>query len=205
MTYNPRGFTNIGAINMNRPFVNGNREQTNNFTVDGLDVNETIDNRVAYQPSPDALAEISVETNNYAADIGNVGGAVVSSVIKSGTNQFRGNAFEFYRNSDFDANTWENNRSGAAKQERKQHISGGTFGGPIVQQRLFFFGDYQGSRQDAPGFGTASVAPAVVAPRRPVERGDASIRDPRTGQPFPGNQIPASAHQPDGARAAERH
>jgi hypothetical protein len=51
-TYNPRGFTNIGAINMNRPFVNGNREQTNNFTVDGFDVNETIDNRVAYQRFP---------------------------------------------------------------------------------------------------------------------------------------------------------
>ena len=87
VTYNPRGFTNIGSVNMNRPFVNGNREQTNNFTVDGLDVNETIDNRVAYQPIPDALAEISVETNNYAADVGNVGGAVISSVIKSGANQ----------------------------------------------------------------------------------------------------------------------
>ena len=136
---------------MNRPFVNGNREQTNNFTVDGLDVNETIDNRVAYQPSPDALAEISVETNNYAADVGNVGGAVISNVIKSGGNQFRGNVFEFYRNSDFDANTWENNRSGAPRQERKQHIFGGTLGGPIVKDKLFFFADYQGSRQDAPG------------------------------------------------------
>jgi Carboxypeptidase regulatory-like domain/TonB dependent receptor len=191
MTYNPRGFTNIGAINSNRPFVNGNREQTNNFTVDGFDVNETIDNRVSYQPSPDALAEISVETNNYTADTGNVGGAVVASVIKSGTNQFRGNAFEFYRNSDFDANTWENNRSGAPKQERKQHIAGGTFGGPIVRQRLFFFADYQGSRQDAPGFGTASVAPAAW------RTGDLSsvavvIRDPRTGLPFPGNQIPGN-------------
>src|SRR4029453_11969384 len=70
VTYNPRGFTNIGSVKMNRPFVNGNREQTKNFTVDGLDVNETIDNRVAYQPIPDALAEISVETNNYAADVG---------------------------------------------------------------------------------------------------------------------------------------
>ena len=84
MTYNPRGFTNIGSMNMNRPFVNGNREQTNNFTVDGLDVNETIDNRVAYQPVPDALAEISVETNNYARRVGNVGGASINSVIKSG-------------------------------------------------------------------------------------------------------------------------
>lgn len=190
VTYNPRGFTNIGSINMNRPFVNGNREQTNNFTVDGLDVNETIDNRVAYQPIPDALAEISVETNNYGADVGNVGGAVISSVIKSGANRFQGNAFEFYRNSDFDANTWENNRSGAAKQERKQHIFGGTLGGPIVKNHLFFFGDYQGSRQDAPGFVTQSLAPEAW------RRGDLSsvstqIRDPLTGLPFAGNQIPA--------------
>ena len=86
--------------------MNGNREQTNNYTVDGVDMNETIDNRVAYQPSPDALAEISVETNNYAADTGNVAGAVISNVIKSGANEFHGNAFEFYRNSEIDANTW---------------------------------------------------------------------------------------------------
>ena len=189
---------------MNRPFVNGNREQTNNFTVDGFDVNETIDNRVAYQPSPDALAEISVETNNYAADIGNVGGAVVGSVIKSGTNSFRGNAFEFYRNSDFDANTWENNRSGAAKQERTQHIYGGTLGGPISSDKLFFFGDYQGSRQDAPGFGTASVAPEAW--RRgdlsSVARASSAIRV--TGQPFPGNQIPLDRISADRAGAAER-
>ena len=180
---------------MNRPFVNGNREQTNNFTVDGLDVNETIDNRVSYQPSPDALAEISVETNNYAADTGNVGGAVISNVIKSGANQFRGNVFEFYRNSDFDANTWENNRSGAPRQERKQHIFGGTLGGPILKDKLFFFVDYQGSRQDAPGSTTASVAPEAW------RRGDLSsvttpIRDPVTGLPFPGNQIPVGRFSP---------
>lgn len=195
MTYNPRGFTNIGSINMNRPFVNGNREQTNNFTVDGFDVNETIDNRVAYQPIPDALAEISVETNNYAADAGNVGGAVISNVIKSGTNDYHGNAFEFYRNSRFDANTWENNRSGAPKQKRTQHIYGGTFGGPIARGQVFFFADYQGSRQEAPGSATASVAPEAW------RRGDLSsvnvvIRDPLTGLPFPGNQIPASRISP---------
>jgi len=195
ITYNPRGFTNIGSVNMNRPFVNGNREQTNNFTVDGLDVNETIDNRVSYQPIPDALAEISVETNNYAADVGNVGGAVINSVVKSGANQFHGNAFEFYRNSDFDANTWENNRSSAAKQERKQHIFGGTFGGRLIPDTLFFFADYQGSRHDAPGFATASVAPEAW------RHGDLSsistqIRDPRTGLPFPGNQIPPDRISP---------
>src|SRR3989442_12754135 len=89
--------------------------------VDGVDMNESIDNLVAYQPSPDALAEISVETNNYAADTGNVAAAVLSNAIKSGTNRVPGNAFEFYRNSDFDANTTANNRSKAPRQEPKQH------------------------------------------------------------------------------------
>ncbi len=199
VTPSPRGFIGIGTYNLNRPFVNGNREQTNNYLVDGVDVNETIDNHVAYQPSPDALAEISVETNNYAADVGNVAGAVFSSVVKSGANQFRGNAFEFYRNSDFDANTWENNRSGAPRQERKQNIFGATLGGPIVKDKLFFFADYQGSIQDAPGFATASVAPEAW------RHGDLSsvsvtIRDPLTGLPFPGNRIPESRISPN-ARA----
>ena len=204
VTYNPRGFTNIGSVNMNRPFVNGNREQTNNFTVDGLDVNETIDNRVAYQPSPDALAEISVETNNYAADVGNVGGAVISNVIKSGGNQFRGNVFEFYRNSDFDANTWENNRSGAPRQERKQHIFGGTLGGPIVKDKLFFFADYQGSRQDAPGLRDGVGRARGVAARRPVEHHHPHPRSAH-GAALPRQPDPARPDQPDRARDPERH
>ena len=100
MTPNPSSFTAIRNFGGGRPFVNGNREQTNNYTIDGVDMNESIDNLVAYQPSPDALAEISVETNNYAADTGNVAGAVISNVIKSGSNSFHGNVFEFYRNSE---------------------------------------------------------------------------------------------------------
>ena len=178
-----------------RPYVNGNREQTNNYTIDGVDMNETIDNLVAYQPSPDALAEISVETNNYSADTGNVAGAVISNVIKSGSNSFHGNAFEFYRNSDMDANSWSNNRSSAAKPERRQDIFGGTFGGPIVKNKLFFFGNYQGTRFDAPGFETISVAPATW------RAGDLSsittvIRDPSTGAAFSGNQIPLGRISP---------
>src|SRR5512137_3181917 len=92
MTPNPQAQTSSSGMGA-RPYVNGNREQTNNFLIDGIDMNETVDNRIAYQPSPDALAEISVETNNYAADVGNVAGAVVSNVIKSGTNSFHGSAF----------------------------------------------------------------------------------------------------------------
>lgn len=195
ITPNPGSFTGARNFGGGRPFVNGNREQTNNYTIDGVDMNESIDNLVAYQPSPDALAEISVETNNYAADTGNVAGAVISNVIKSGSNQFRGNIFEFYRNSRMDANSWSNNRSNAPKPERRQDIYGGTFGGPLVKNTVFFFGNYQGTRFDAPGFETISVAPESW------RRGDLSslpgtLRDPVTGQAFPGNQIPAGRISP---------
>ena len=195
VTPNPGSFAGARNFSGGRPFVNGNREQTNNYTIDGVDMNESIDNLVAYQPSPDALAEISVETNNYSADAGNVAGAIISNVIKSGTNLYKGNVFEFYRNSDMDANSWSNNRSNAAKPERRQDIFGGTLGGPIVRNKVFFFGNYQGTRFEAPGSQLASVAPASW------RSGDlsgvtATIRDPLTGQAFPGNRIPEGRISP---------
>jgi len=187
---NPSAFTAIRNFSSGRPYVNGNREQTNNYTIDGVDMNESIDNLVAYQPSPDALAQISVETNNYAADTGNVAGAVISNVLKSGSNLFRGNVFEYYRNSSMDANSWSNNRSHAAKPERRQDIYGGTLGGPLLKNRLFFFGNYQGTKFNAPGSETISVAPDSW------RHGDLStlattIKDPQTGVAFANNQIPA--------------
>lgn len=195
VTPNPGSFTAIRNFGGGRPYVNGNREQTNNYTIDGVDMNESIDNLVAYQPSPDALAQISVETNNYAADTGNVAGAVISNVIKSGSNRFKGNLFEFYRNSALDANSWANNRSSAAKPKRRQDIYGGTLGGPLAKNKLFFFGNYQGTRFDAPGSETMSVAPEAW------RRGDlsivtATIRDPSTGLAFAGNQIPLARISP---------
>jgi Carboxypeptidase regulatory-like domain/TonB dependent receptor len=195
VTPNPSGFTAIRNFSSGRPYVNGNREQTNNYTIDGVDMNESIDNLVAYQPSPDALSQISVETNNYAADTGNVAGAVISNVIKSGSNRFKGNLFEFYRNSALDANSWANNRSSAAKPKRRQDIYGGTLGGPLAKNKLFFFGNYQGTHFDAPGSETISVAPASW------RRGDLSsvttaIKDPATGLAFAGNQIPLARISP---------
>jgi len=195
VTVNPGSFTAVRNFGGGRPYVNGNREQTNNYLVDGIDMNESIDNLVAYQPSPDALAEISVETNNYAADTGNVAGAVISNVIKSGTNVVRGNAFEFYRNSRFDANTWDNERSNAPKAERKQHIFGGTLGGPLKKNTLFIFGDYQGTKFDAPGSEAVSVAPAEWR-NGDLSTASATIRDPLTGLAFSGNQVPGGRISP---------
>ena len=188
-TTEPDSFTQPKNFGSGRPFVNGQREQENNYTLDGVDMNEPIDNLLPYQPSPDALAEVRVETNNYSAEYGNVAGALIGSVIKSGTNDYHGNGFEYWRDSSMAANSWENNKAGAKKAELSQHIFGATFGGPIAKNKLFFFGDYQGFIRDRPGELVRTVAPASF------RQGDFSsvnvtVRDPVTGQPFPGNQVP---------------
>ena len=186
--------------------MNGQREQANNYTLDGIDMNEPIDNLLPYQPSPDALAEVRVETNNYSAEFGNVAGALIGSTIKSGTNEFHGSVFEYWRDSSMAANTWENNRvtPAAEKAELSQHIFGATIGGPIVRNKVFFFGDYQGFIRDRPGELVRSVAPGGW------RRGDFSGRRRRpsairsTGQPFAGNIIPTQPVQPDRAGGARQ-
>ncbi len=176
-----------------RPFVNGNREQTNNFMLDGVDVNDSIDNRVGYSPNVDALEEVKVLTGNAAADYGNAGGAAVMMTMKSGTNQFRGNVFEFLRNDKLNANGYFRNRNvnTAKRLGLKRNVFGGTFGGPIAKDKAFFFVDYEGTEQRSGGPSSASVAPAAW------RNGDLSqfpnnIKDPTTGDFFPNKQIPVS-------------
>ena len=127
ITTEPDSFTEPKNFGAGRPFVNGQREQENNYTLDGVDMNEPIDNLLPYQPSPDALAEVRVETNNYSAEFGNVAGAVIGSTIKSGTNEYHGNGFEYWRDSSMAANSWDNNRVPAPKKaDLSQHIFGAT-------------------------------------------------------------------------------
>ena len=202
VTPNPGAQTAIRGAGA-RPYVNGNREQTNNFMVDGVEINDTMDNRVGYQPSPDAIAEISVETNNYAADTGNVAGGVISNVIKSGANSFRGNLFEFYRNSDFDANTWENNRSkrgppGAQAAHLRRHAGRPDHQGQAVLLRQLPGVD-PGPARHADRLG----GPGGLAPRRPVEHHHPD-QGPAHRPALPGQPDPAQPHQPDGARDPEQ-
>lgn len=187
---NPEGTNSrFGA----RPYVNGNREQTNNFMLDGVDVNDSIDNRVGYSPNVDALEEVKVLTGNAAADYGNAGGATVLMSLKSGTNEFHGNVFEFLRNNVLDANGFFRNRSAATAERTgfKRNIFGGTFGGPIKKDKAFFFVDYEGTEQRAGGPANATVAPQAW------RNGDLSvfpntIIDPTTGVVFPNKQIPVA-------------
>ena len=91
-----------------RPYVNGAREQDNNFSLDGMDVNQPDNNDVAYVPSVDAVQEFNIITSNAPADFGNYIGGVMVESLKSGTNQFHGDVYEYIRNTDLDANTWQN-------------------------------------------------------------------------------------------------
>lgn len=205
--------TSPGAMNTaarfqgsgSRPQVNGNREQTNNFILDGVDINQSVDNQIGYQPNVDALEEVKVVTGNAGAEFGNVGGASVVMSLKSGTNEYHGNAFEFLRNEKLDANGFFNNRNRVNKQALRQNIFGGTFGGPIIKNKAFFFVDYEQTERRIAGPATASVAPAAW------RTGDLSqfltvnnqiIRDPLTGTslasrtPFPNNQIPVARFSP---------
>ncbi|HTS60395.1 MAG TPA: TonB-dependent receptor [Candidatus Acidoferrales bacterium] len=137
-----------GAFN-----VNGMRSTYNNFMLDGLDnnaystSNQGFSNQVA-NPSPDAVAEFKVITSNFSAEYGRVGGAVVNAVMRSGTNQLHGTAFEFLRNTDLNAIGYVFGVRPATFQKPtlQRNQFGATIGGPVVKNKIFFFGDYEGFR-----------------------------------------------------------
>lgn len=132
-----------------RPYINGNREQANEYLIDGILNSEDKNNEVGYMPGIDAIQEFNLITQNASAEFGNYQGGVVSVSIKSGTNNFHGNIFEFLRNDKFDANKafYGFVPGGLPVPELRYNQFGGTFGGPIIRNKLFFFADYQGQRQ----------------------------------------------------------
>ncbi|HEY4047370.1 MAG TPA: TonB-dependent receptor [Acidobacteriaceae bacterium] len=161
---NPKALDTVGRAAYNGGFfVNGNREQTNNYTLDGADINEAIDNYIGYSPNVDAIGEMRIITGNATAEYGNANGGQVVMVTKSGTNQFHGDAFFFGENQNLNANTWAANQVGAAKAPINRAIFGGTLGGPIFRDKLFFFVDYQGARQH---FSTVERRAVVAAADR---------------------------------------
>jgi outer membrane receptor protein involved in Fe transport len=142
-----------------RPLINGNREQANNFLLDGMDNNQVSDNLLGYTPAPDAIEEFNLITNNAPAEFGNFEGGIVNATIKSGTNAFHGDVWEFFRNDVLNANSWSNNLVYPAlpKAKLRWNMFGGTVGGPILKNRLFFFADYQNQRFDIPSSSGANT------------------------------------------------
>ena len=133
-----------------RPLINGNREQANNFLLDGMDNNQVSDNLLGYTPAPDAIQEFNLITNNASAEFGNFEGGIVNATIKSGTNSFHGDVWEFFRNDKLNATSWSNNFNKLPKDKLRWNMFGATLGGPVLKNKLFFFVDYQGQRFDIP-------------------------------------------------------
>ncbi len=209
VTPNPAGFKGGQTTYVSdRAYINGNREQANNFVLDGMDNNQISDNLVAYAPSVDAIQEFNEITQNAPAEFGRFMGGIVSVSIKSGSNRFHGGAFEFIRNDKLNANEWQNNLISAPRPLLRWNEFGASLGGPIRRNKLFFFMDYQGSRFDQPA--TTAGVTLLTGPER---KGDFSqllaqgskstqLYNPfsvnSTGQraPFAGNIIPQSLLSP---------
>src|SRR5215471_16004408 len=202
------------AINAVAPLLQGDTSQVstlvdsqaNSFLLDGMDNNQVSDNLVGFTPSVDAIQEFNVITQNAPAEFGNFQGGIISVSVKSGTNNYHGDVFEFFRNDALNANNWANNFQGVPRPTLRWNMFGGTLGGPILKKKLFFFVDYQGQRFAHPA--TSSAFTLFTGPER---RGDFSqlliekgiqlynpFRRDANGNrtPFPNNHIPLSMMDP---------
>ena len=156
---------------------NGNSETQNYFALDGVDNNSGSTNLQEgsvqnVQPPPDAIQEFRLQTRTYSTEFGTSAGAVVNASVKSGTNQFHGNAWEYARNSVLDSNTYFNRQKGIKKGTFSQNQFGGTIGGPIYRDHTFFFGDYQGLRAGQ------DVTKSSTVPSAKMKTGDFSELNP---------------------------
>ncbi|MBI1956341.1 MAG: TonB-dependent receptor [Acidobacteria bacterium] len=178
----PRTNSNVGVISL--------YATNNNFLLDGMDNNEQALGTTVVKPSLDAIAEMRVDTNVYSAERGRTAGAVIEVVTKSGTNEFHGSLFEFWRNEKLDAANFF--AAPGSRPAYKQNQFGGSLGGPIKKDRTFFFADYEGYYRRLGQVFTSSV------PTLKMRDGDFSeilptrIFNQNTGTPYPGNIIPPS-------------
>ncbi|MGC2828132.1 MAG: TonB-dependent receptor [Candidatus Acidiferrum sp.] len=152
-------------------FVNGQREDNNNFLIEGISATDYNVAQATYVPlpNPDVIQEFKVQTSLYDASQGRNGGGNVNAILKSGTREFHGDAYEFFRNDALNANDFFLNRDGQARPVVRQNIFGGSLGGPVVKEKLgYFFLNYQGTRQrsgDSPGTIISTNIPLLPAVR----------------------------------------
>lgn len=180
--------------------TNGSRQDMVAYNLDGIDNVDRYTNVNMPFPFPDALQEFSVQTANYSAEYGRDGGGVVNVITKSGTNAIHGDVFGFVRNGDLNAR----NYFAAIADPLKRGQEGGTIGGPIVKNKTFFFAGYQATTirdvtnglnkyvpTQAEESGDFSALESATNPNNPLSKQEI-IKDPTTGQPFPGNIIPVA-------------
>ncbi|HWO33330.1 MAG TPA: carboxypeptidase-like regulatory domain-containing protein, partial [Candidatus Acidoferrum sp.] len=183
-----------------RPLINGNREQSNNFLLDGMDNNQVSDNLLGYTPAPDAIEEFNLITNNAPAEFGNFEGGIVNATIKSGTNRYHGDVWEFFRNDVLNANSWSNNLVYPAlpKAKVRWNMFGGTFGGPIIKNKLFFFADFQDQRFDVPSSAGANTVFTAAERQGDFSALGVQLYNPCASftAPCTSSSVPATTRQP---------
>jgi len=172
--------------------VNGSRANGVYFLLDTGMNTDSYRNYSGVMPNPDAVQEFSIQKSNFSAEYANATGAVVNVVTKSGTNQFHGGAFEFVRNAAFNAR----NFFAASRDSLKRNQFGGTLGGPIVKDKLFFFFAYQSTRLRSDPQLTRQFLPTAAMRIGDFSAVGKAIKDPSTGENFPGAQIPRSRLNP---------
>lgn len=173
-------------------YVHGQRDDANNFLLDGTSDNSLEGNTLQARPNVDAVQEFKIQTSNFSAEFGRNSGSVVNVVTKSGTNSFKGSAWEFVRSDKFQS---KNFFATTQPPPLKFNQFGGTLGGPIVRNKTFFFGSYEGYREDR------GLTRQTIVATQQERNGDFSflsrqLLDPDTGLPFPGNIIPAGRINP---------
>ncbi len=168
--------------------VNGQRNQSNNFLLDGASNNDTFNTGFVLRPPPDAIQEFKILTHSYGAEYGRNAGSVVNVVTRSGTNEFHGAAWEFNRDDALQARNYFA-PADQPKPKLKQNQFGASFGGPVAQNKLFGFGYYEGFRNTS---GVTQNFVVLSEAQRGGNFGSTTIRDPQTGQPFNNNTIPVT-------------
>ncbi|HEY3122141.1 MAG TPA: carboxypeptidase regulatory-like domain-containing protein [Vicinamibacteria bacterium] len=178
--------------------INGLPWSGNNYLLDGVVNNEMQNAYINITPPLEAIQEFKVQTNNPTAEFGVFGGGAVNLSIRSGTNEFHGSAFDYIRDDSLNSRSY----FAQTKAPYNSHQFGGTFGGPILKNKAFFFGDYQGLRLDQGRTQVLSVPTALMRQGIFTEVPD-QIFDPLTGQAFAGNIIPSSQINPITRRVAD--
>jgi len=184
--------------------VNGLRPQADNFILDGIDNNEALVNTIVFFPPADAIDEFRVQTSVAPAQYGRSGGALVVTTIKSGTNDYHGSAFWFNRNTNLNAQDFFNS-PGTPTPGFNRNQFGGTVGGPVIKNKLFLFGDYEGLRQKIP-----SGPEYATVPTNLMRQGNFSellLPDATTGNnqtytiydPTTNGSVPTTTGNPNGA------
>ncbi len=146
LNFQPGVINTFGVTGGGGVHVNGSRDRAFNFTLDGVDINESSaggSNFTPLRPNPDSIEEFQIVTSNFTAELGRSSGAQVTYITRSGKNRVFGNAFEFYRTPEFNANEYGNNLNGIPRPQFIQHIFGGSVGGPIIKDKFFFFTNLQ--------------------------------------------------------------